>query len=221
MNFIIISPIGTMNARAGLWGDYGDSVITGVKGLLILFIMNLIYRNTGEDEGADEDLITSTIESGLGLGQDENVEDEKEDFPQEVEIIPVEEEENKIQSEEQMLNLVNEVRSNNGLSELKMTAELSQLAQLKAEDMAQNDYFSHQSPTYGSPFDLLDDRGIKYSLASENIVRAETVYEGFQELMGSEEHRENILNLRYNKMGIGIVEGGPFGLIIVQKLIAG
>jgi uncharacterized protein YkwD len=85
--------------------------------------------------------------------------------------------------------------------------------------MIENEYFSHNSPVYGSPFDMLKKKGIKYGLAGENLAGAETVKEGFKGLMDSPEHRKNILNPSYDEVGIGVVEGGSYGLMIVQLFI--
>lgn len=47
--------------------------------------------------------------------------------------------------------------------------ELQNIARIKAQDMVDNNYFSHTSPTYGSPFDMMKNFGISYKTAGENI----------------------------------------------------
>ena len=68
-----------------------------------------------------------------------------------------------------LLALVNQARAENGLSALSLNDSLSAVAQKKAEDMKNNNYFSHTSPTYGSPFDMIKNAGISYKSAGENI----------------------------------------------------
>ncbi|MBQ9961499.1 MAG: hypothetical protein IJP00_06280 [Firmicutes bacterium] len=104
----------------------------------------------------------------------------------------------------QVLSLVNKERAAKGLSSLKGDSQLNKVAQLKAEDMAKKGYFSHNSPTYGSAFDMLKSHGIKYRTAGENIAKgqktAQTVMNGW---MNSTGHRANILNSSYSKLGVG------------------
>ena len=108
----------------------------------------------------------------------------------------------------ELLNLVNKARAENGLSALTLNSNLSAVAQKKAEDMKNNNYFSHTSPTYGSPFDMIKNAGINYKMAGENIAKgqktAETVFNAW---MNSSGHRANILNSRFTQMGIGVTDG--------------
>lgn len=119
-----------------------------------------------------------------------------------------------------MLSLVNRERAKAGLPALAPDLRMSDAAELKSEDMAQNHYFSHQSPTYGSPFDLLDRFGVRYRTAGENIACNGDVEAAHAALMASEGHRQNILNPRYTRIGIGIASGGPCGKMFTQ-LFAG
>ncbi|MDQ0159783.1 CAP domain-containing protein [Alkalibacillus salilacus] len=109
--------------------------------------------------------------------------------------------------EEQVVNLVNEEREKRGLQPLTRSQELSNVARDKSQDMANQGYFSHQSPTYGSPFDMMSDYGIDYRRAGENIAQGqrspESVMQGW---MNSEGHRENILNDQFTHIGVGYVE---------------
>ncbi len=104
----------------------------------------------------------------------------------------------------QVVNLVNAERASQGLSSLATDAQLTKLAQLKAEDMAENEYFSHTSPTYGTAFDMMKTYGVFYAAAGENIAMgqktAEAVMEGW---MNSAGHRANILNSAYTSIGVG------------------
>ena len=121
-------------------------------------------------------------------------------------------------SEEQtMLNLINKERTAKGLQPLSYDAALSKVARDKAKDMIDNNYFSHQSPTYGSPFDQMKSNGISYRYAGENLAGAPDVNTAHTNLMNSDGHRKNILNSNYTKVGIGVLNGGPYGKMYVQE----
>ncbi|MDV2885658.1 CAP domain-containing protein [Alkalihalophilus pseudofirmus] len=118
--------------------------------------------------------------------------------------------------EQQMVNLVNEERQKQGLAPLNIDVELTKVARVKAQDMIDNNYFAHQSPTYGSPFEMLDQFGVSYNTAGENLAGNQTVEAAHQALMNSDGHRANILGGNYSEVGIGIVDGGPYGKMFVQ-----
>lgn len=118
-----------------------------------------------------------------------------------------------------VIKLTNQERRNNGLSELKAHKKLSNVARKKSVDMQSNDYFSHTSPTYGSPFDMMRDFGVTYQSAAENIARgqqtAQQVVDGW---MNSEGHRENILNGNFTHIGVGYTESGNYWTqMFIQK----
>lgn len=113
--------------------------------------------------------------------------------------------------EQRVAELVNAERAKQGLNSLILNTELSNVARVKSQDMLENSYFSHTSPTYGSPFDMLKAFGISYSTAGENIAKGystpEAVVEGW---MNSEGHRANILNGSFTKIGVGYVSNGNY-----------
>lgn len=96
---------------------------------------------------------------------------------------------------------------------------LSDLARKKSQDMADNNYFSHTSPTYGSPFEMMEQFDFTFQLAGENIAAGqrspEQVVEGW---MNSKGHRENILKEGFTHIGVGYVEdaGLPYGTYWTQ-----
>ncbi len=118
--------------------------------------------------------------------------------------------------EQQMINLVNQERARRGLAPLKVNLDVVKVARLKARDMVENNYFSHTSPTYGSPFDMLRQLGISYRYAGENLAGAPTVEIAHQNLMNSPGHRANILNPNFKEIGIGVVSSSRYGKIFVQ-----
>ncbi len=113
--------------------------------------------------------------------------------------------------EKRVVELVNEIRAENGLSKLTLNTELSAVARLKSQDMKDKHYFSHTSPTYGSPFDMMKQFGISYRTAGENIAYGystpEAVVDGW---MNSPGHRANILNSSYKEIGVGYVASGHY-----------
>ena len=119
--------------------------------------------------------------------------------------------------EQQMVNLVNQERTSQGLKALAVDTRLVKVARMKSMDMIKNNYFGHQSPVYGSPFDLLKSQGITYRTAGENLAGNSSVTSAHTGLMKSSGHRANILNANFTKIGIGIIKGGPYGLMISQE----
>ena len=95
----------------------------------------------------------------------------------------------------QVVALVNQERAKNGLQPLRNNVDLSEVAYFKAVDMANGIYFDHTSPTYGSPFDMMNTFGIAFTAAGENIAKGHrTAEEVMEDWMNSEDHRANILN---------------------------
>jgi uncharacterized YkwD family protein len=121
--------------------------------------------------------------------------------------------------EQKMIDLVNAERAKQGLQPLIADLDLSKVARIKSQDMVDKNYFSHQSPTYGSPFDMMKQFGIVYTAAGENIACNQTVEKAHEALMNSTGHRANILSKDYTHIGIGIVDGGPCGKMFTQMFI--
>lgn len=121
--------------------------------------------------------------------------------------------------EQIILNLVNQARKEAGLSELKADSDIMRVAEVKAQDMEDNNYFSHTSPTYGSPFDMLKSFGVSYKSAGENIAGHSTAENAFNAWMDSPGHKANILNSSYNYTGIGVVESNRYGKMLVQMFV--
>jgi len=113
---------------------------------------------------------------------------------------------------QEVIDLTNDERTSRGLSPLEADTQLNEVATVKSEDMRDNNYFSHDSPTYGSPFDMMNHYGVEYRGAGENIAAGqrspEEVVNGW---MNSQGHRENILNADYTHIGVGYAEGGSYG----------
>lgn len=119
----------------------------------------------------------------------------------------------------EVFNLINQQRANNGLPALKIDSEVQRVARIKAQDMVDNNYFSHNSPTYGTPFNMLKSFGISYKSAGENIAGNSSNSSAVTAWMNSSGHRANILNSSYNYTGIAVVNGSKYGKIYVQMFI--
>lgn len=116
-----------------------------------------------------------------------------------------------LEFETEVIRLVNEARAENGLSPLKANWELSRVARYKSQDMKDGGYFSHTSPTYGSPFTMMKNFGITYRSAGENIAKGQrTPAAVVRAWMNSQGHRENILNGSFTEIGVGYVADGNY-----------
>ncbi|MEH7335374.1 SafA/ExsA family spore coat assembly protein [Neobacillus drentensis] len=123
--------------------------------------------------------------------------------------------------ENQVISLTNQERAKNGLKALTPDWELSRVARYKAMDMRDKNYFSHTSPTYGSPFDMMKNFGIQYSSAAENIAAGQTTPASVvQAWMNSSGHRANILSTRSTYIGVGYAAGGSKRYYWVQMFIS-
>lgn len=113
--------------------------------------------------------------------------------------------------EKEVVRLVNEIRLENGLGVLEEDWELSRVARYKSQDMHDNRYFSHTSPVYGSPFEMMRNFGLTYRSAAENIAKGQTSPKAVVTAwMNSSGHRANILNASYTKIGVGYVKDGRY-----------
>ena len=121
--------------------------------------------------------------------------------------------------EKEVFDLINKQRTANGLTALKMDSEVQRVARIKAQDMVNNNYFSHTSPTYGSPFDMLKSFKISYKTAGENIAGNSSNSGAVDAWMNSSGHKANILNGNFNYTGVGVVTGSKYGKIYVQMFI--
>ncbi|HBG4072037.1 TPA: sporulation protein [Clostridioides difficile] len=109
--------------------------------------------------------------------------------------------------QKEVVDLVNVERAKAGLNPLTLDSSISNVATKKSQDMIDNNYFSHNSPTYGSPFDMLKKFGISYKTAGENIAMGQkTPKEVVNAWMNSEGHRKNIMNPNFSKIGVGVAQ---------------
>ncbi|MDF2985709.1 MAG: putative protein with domain [Eubacterium sp.] len=119
--------------------------------------------------------------------------------------------------EQSLLDMVNKFRKEQGLKALQFDAQLVKIARLKAKDMKENNYFSHTSKYYGTPFDMMKKNGVKFSTAGENIAGNQSVEKVVKAWV--KENSNNIYNDKFTYTGIGIVDSPTYGKLFVQLFI--
>lgn len=204
-----VTPAGAQNCRV----QKGDTMYKIAKEYHVLFHellklnrhypnQNLIHPND-KIELPDGSTGAGTTESGTGdtnTSNDETADGQASEQAQAV------------------LKIVNEERAKQGLKALVLDKQLNNVAQVKAEDMRNNNYFDHNSPTLGSPFDLMRNNGVSYRTAGENIAAGQqSARDVMNSWMNSSGHRANILNANYTKLGVGFCTGGKMGTYWVQS----
>lgn len=119
--------------------------------------------------------------------------------------------------EMQMLELVNKERTKAGLKPLKADPELAIVARAHSQDMFVRGYFAHVNPDGKDPFDRMKAANVSFRTAGENLALAQTLEIAHTNLMNSPGHRANILNPAFGRLGIGILDGGYYGLMVSQE----
>ncbi|NLL56002.1 MAG: SafA/ExsA family spore coat assembly protein [Clostridiales bacterium] len=122
--------------------------------------------------------------------------------------------------EDEVLRLINAQRTRNGLQALSYNWEAARVARIKSQDMINNNYFSHNSPIYGSPFKMLESYGLRFSAAAENIAYGQrTAQEVVNSWMNSPGHRANILSRSYTHTGVGVAKKANGTLYFTQVFL--
>jgi len=136
------------------------------------------------------------------------------------EAIPITVEQGELKADEvaeaEMFRLVNDERKKRGIGVLEWRTEVIPVARAHAKDMWEREYFGHVSPEGEDVGDRLNNAGISYSTAGENLALAPTISTAHNGLMNSEGHRANILEPEFRKVGIGVIDNGVYGKIFVQ-----
>lgn len=120
-------------------------------------------------------------------------------------------------AEQYMLKLVNKERTSRGLKEVVFDDELSQVGRKHCRDMFERGYFSHYTPEGFSPFDRMDDAGVIYNSAGENLALSPNTDIAMQGLMNSPGHKANILSTNFGRLGVGVIDGGIYGEMFCQE----
>lgn len=121
--------------------------------------------------------------------------------------------------EQQAVQLLNNDRAANGLPALTVNSKLTQLARAYAQDMIARGYFAHNNPEGQTPFDRMNQAGISYKYAGENLAVNTSVANAETAFMKSSGHRANILNANYTQVGIGVVRNSSGSVYVVQEFI--
>lgn len=125
------------------------------------------------------------------------------------------------EDETAIYNLINAYRKENGLQDLKVSKDLQDVARIKAKDLLVAKEFSHTSEVYGSTFDIMKDRKIKYECAGENLAGNISSQKAVEAWVHSPSHKDNIVDKRYNYTGICVVNSEVYGKIFVQLFMKG
>ena len=115
-----------------------------------------------------------------------------------------------------MIDLVNRERASRGLNALKFDSKLRNVGRIHSEDMFKRGYFAHYSPEGESVADRAEKAGVDYLVIGENLAYAPGLELAHKGLMNSEGHRANILSADFNKIGIGVMDGGDYGKMFTQ-----
>jgi uncharacterized protein YkwD len=117
----------------------------------------------------------------------------------------------------EMLKMVNRERTKAGLNPLKPDPELREVARNHSRDMFGRGYFSHITPEGKDPFDRMRKAHVQFLAAGENLALAPNLEQAHSGLMNSSGHRANILHIAYGRVGIGILDGGLYGIMVTQN----
>jgi len=120
--------------------------------------------------------------------------------------------------ERQVLDMINDDRAEEGLDPLRLDLTLTKLARMKAADLVENNVFSHTSPTYGNPIQMLKSYGITYKSMGENLGTAGNIWVVHYRLLASPGHRANIMDPDFTHVGIGIVPNGS-GVLVCELFV--
>lgn len=120
------------------------------------------------------------------------------------------------QTEAEMIELINKERVSRGLKALTFDSKLRDVGRVHSQDMFKRGYFSHYSPEGENAADRAERLGVNYLVIGENLAYAPTLELAHRGLMNSEGHRANILSSDYEKIGVGVMDGGAYGKMFTQ-----
>ncbi len=120
------------------------------------------------------------------------------------------------ETEAQMITLINGERKSRNLPELRLDYSITEVARGKSRDMFERRYFSHYDPDGKNAADRMEESGVPFTLVGENLAYAPDLKSAHDGLMGSEGHRANILEPRFRRIGIGVIDGGIYGKMFTQ-----
>lgn len=121
------------------------------------------------------------------------------------------------EAERRMLELLNEVRREHGLTEFALDRELAELAREHSLDMWERKYFAHENPDGLDPLERAEINDLEFEFVGENLALTKSVERAHEGLMLSDGHRRNILDPNFTRVGIGVVDGGIYGKMFTQE----
>ena len=121
------------------------------------------------------------------------------------------------QMEMDMLEMVNYERTLSGLDILIIDEKAREAARKHGRDMFENGYFSHEDLDGGSHDDRMKETGTEFMMSGENLALSQDLESAHEGLMNSPGHRQNILHPFFHRVGIGVIDGGEYGIIFVQN----
>lgn len=120
-------------------------------------------------------------------------------------------------AERAMFDLVNKERTERAIRPVATHGPLTEVGRRHCEDMFRRGYFSHNTPEGLTPFDRMQNAGIVFNFAGENLALAPNVELAHKGLMQSKGHRENILQANFGHLGVGAIDGGVYGIMFCQE----
>jgi uncharacterized protein YkwD len=114
------------------------------------------------------------------------------------------------------LHLLNRERRIAGFAPLMPHATIRAAARIHARELFALGYLSHRSRDGRSPNQRVKGLGVRVRVVGENLAYAATVRDAHKALLASQAHRHNILFPGYRLTGIAVLDGGPFGVLVVQ-----
>lgn len=119
-------------------------------------------------------------------------------------------------AERELVGLMNQERAQSGAPPLVLDERLSEAARTHSQEMARRQQLSHRFPQEERLQDRLAKTGVSFDAVAENVAHSSSAASAHLELMNSPGHRTNILNPKYNAVGVGVVERGDH-LYITQS----
>lgn len=121
------------------------------------------------------------------------------------------------QAEKDMVELLNRARARFSIAPLIVDGTIVAVARAHSLDMFQRRYFSHIDPEGADASDRMEKAGVSYRTAGENLAFSADVETAHDGLMESEGHRKNILDPRFGRVGVGVIDSGIYGKMFTQN----
>ena len=203
-------------AKIGNW--YIIKTEDNLVGAVSSDYIDAVYDEISVTSDTSEENSVKTSDENIVSESDENTAEISDDTTTEEEVISEEYADTLSLSEEEQefLDLINANRTANGLSNLEINSDIQNLARLKAQDLVENNYFSHDSETYGNIEEMANSFFISYTSIGENIAGNSSLSKAVEALMNSENHKANILSEEYNYTGVAVEESDTYGKIFVE-----